>query len=41
LWTIRRKLRPDRAFQDIAPTHLGVPGEKQPKEMSGRDLRVT
>jgi 2,3-bisphosphoglycerate-independent phosphoglycerate mutase len=34
------KLRQGGALQDIAPTILGVLGEKQPKEMSGRDLRV-
>ena len=35
------KLRPDGALQDIAPTLLGVLGEKQPAEMKGRDLRQT
>ena len=34
------KLRRDGALQDIAPTILGVLGEKQPKDMSGRDLRL-
>lgn len=34
------KLRPGGALQDIAPTILGVLGEKQPREMSGRDLRL-
>ncbi|HEY3824781.1 MAG TPA: 2,3-bisphosphoglycerate-independent phosphoglycerate mutase [Bryobacteraceae bacterium] len=34
------KLRQDGALQDIAPTILGVLGEKQPKDMSGRDLRL-
>jgi 2,3-bisphosphoglycerate-independent phosphoglycerate mutase len=34
------KLRPGGALQDIAPTILGVLGEKQPKDMTGRDLRV-
>ena len=34
------KLRPHGALQDIAPTILGVLGEKQPKEMTGRDLRM-
>jgi 2,3-bisphosphoglycerate-independent phosphoglycerate mutase len=34
------KLRQGGALQDIAPTILGVLGEKQPKEMSGRDLRM-
>ncbi len=33
------KLRANGALQDIAPTILGVLGEKQPREMSGRDLR--
>ncbi|HZQ93207.1 MAG TPA: 2,3-bisphosphoglycerate-independent phosphoglycerate mutase [Terriglobales bacterium] len=33
-------LRPDGALQDIAPTILGVLGIPQPKEMTGRDLRV-
>jgi 2,3-bisphosphoglycerate-independent phosphoglycerate mutase len=35
------KLRTNGALQDIAPTILGVLGEQQPKEMTGRDLRVT
>jgi 2,3-bisphosphoglycerate-independent phosphoglycerate mutase len=34
------KLRHGGALQDIAPTILGVLGEKQPREMSGRDLRM-
>jgi 2,3-bisphosphoglycerate-independent phosphoglycerate mutase len=34
------RLRPDGALQDIAPTILAVLGEKQPSEMTGRDLRV-
>ncbi|HYA17300.1 MAG TPA: 2,3-bisphosphoglycerate-independent phosphoglycerate mutase, partial [Bryobacteraceae bacterium] len=33
------KLRPG-ALRDIAPTLLGVLGEKPPKEMTGRDLRI-
>jgi 2,3-bisphosphoglycerate-independent phosphoglycerate mutase len=33
------KLRPNGALQDIAPTLLGVLGEHQPAEMTGRDLR--
>jgi 2,3-bisphosphoglycerate-independent phosphoglycerate mutase len=33
------KLRANGALQDIAPTILSVLGEKQPKEMSGWDLR--
>jgi 2,3-bisphosphoglycerate-independent phosphoglycerate mutase len=35
------KLRPNGALQDIAPTILSVLGEKQPKEMTGCDLRRT
>ncbi len=34
------KLRQGGALQDIAPTILGVLGEKQPKDMTGRDLRL-
>jgi 2,3-bisphosphoglycerate-independent phosphoglycerate mutase len=34
------RLRPGGALQDIAPTILGVLGEKQPKDMTGRDLRI-
>jgi 2,3-bisphosphoglycerate-independent phosphoglycerate mutase len=34
------KLRRNGALQDIAPTILSVLGETQPKEMTGRDLRV-
>ncbi len=34
------KLRPGGALQDIAPTLLAVLGESQPKEMTGKDLRV-
>ncbi len=34
------KLRPDGALQDIAPTILGVLGVEQPKEMTGRDMRL-
>ena len=34
------KLRDNGALQDVAPTILGVLGEKQPREMSGRDLRL-
>jgi 2,3-bisphosphoglycerate-independent phosphoglycerate mutase len=33
-------LRQGGALQDIAPTLLNVLGEKQPKDMTGRDLRV-
>jgi 2,3-bisphosphoglycerate-independent phosphoglycerate mutase len=36
----RVKLRTNGALQDIAPTILGVLGEQQPKEMTGRDLRM-
>ena len=34
------KLRPGGSLQDISPTILSYLGEKQPKEMSGRDLRI-
>ena len=34
-------LRPDGALQDISPTVLGLLGIPQPKEMTGRDLRVS
>jgi bisphosphoglycerate-independent phosphoglycerate mutase (AlkP superfamily) len=34
------RLRRDGALQDIAPTILSVLGEGQPREMSGRDLRL-
>lgn len=34
------KLRQGGALQDIAPTILGVLGETQPKDMTGRDLRI-
>ena len=36
----RRPLRSGGALQDVSPTILGFLGEKQPKEMSGRDLRL-
>jgi 2,3-bisphosphoglycerate-independent phosphoglycerate mutase len=36
----RFTLSPDGALQDIAPTMLGILGLPQPKEMTGRDLRV-
>jgi len=36
----RFALRPDGALQDIAPTMLAILGIPQPKEMTGRDLRV-
>jgi 2,3-bisphosphoglycerate-independent phosphoglycerate mutase len=35
----RAPLRPGGALQDISPTVLAFLGEKQPKEMTGRDLR--
>jgi 2,3-bisphosphoglycerate-independent phosphoglycerate mutase len=34
------KLRPGGALRDIAPTILGVLGEKQPSDMTGVDLRA-
>ena len=36
----RRVLRQGGALQDISPTVLGFLEEKQPKEMTGRDLRL-
>ena len=36
----RTPLRQGGALQDISPTILGFLGEKQPKEMSGHDLRT-
>ncbi len=33
-------LRPDGSLQDISPTVLGMLGIPQPKEMTGKDLRV-
>ncbi|MGA2878937.1 MAG: 2,3-bisphosphoglycerate-independent phosphoglycerate mutase [Bryobacteraceae bacterium] len=36
----RVMLRSSGALQDIAPTVLGFMDEKQPKEMTGRDLRL-
>jgi 2,3-bisphosphoglycerate-independent phosphoglycerate mutase len=36
----RVPLRQGGALQDISPTVLGFLGEKQPEEMSGRDLRI-
>jgi 2,3-bisphosphoglycerate-independent phosphoglycerate mutase len=36
----RGRLRQGGALQDISPTILGFLGEKQPKEMTGRDLRL-
>jgi 2,3-bisphosphoglycerate-independent phosphoglycerate mutase len=35
------KLRTGGSLRDIAPTLLAVLGESQPKEMTGRDLRIT
>jgi 2,3-bisphosphoglycerate-independent phosphoglycerate mutase len=34
------KLRPGGALRDVAPTVLGVLGEKQPADMTGVDLRI-
>ncbi|HTA45789.1 MAG TPA: 2,3-bisphosphoglycerate-independent phosphoglycerate mutase [Bryobacteraceae bacterium] len=34
------RLREGGALQDIAPTILSVLGERQPKDMTGRDLRI-
>ncbi|MBZ5607783.1 MAG: 2,3-bisphosphoglycerate-independent phosphoglycerate mutase [Acidobacteriia bacterium] len=36
----QRPLRTGGALQDISPTILGFLGESQPKEMTGRDLRL-
>jgi 2,3-bisphosphoglycerate-independent phosphoglycerate mutase len=36
----RTPLRANGALQDISPTILGVLGIEQPKEMTGRDLRI-
>ncbi len=36
----RTQLRTGGALQDISPTILGYLGEPQPKEMTGRDLRI-
>jgi len=33
-------LQPNGSLRDIAPTMLGVLGQPQPKDMTGRDLRV-
>ncbi|HUJ20742.1 MAG TPA: 2,3-bisphosphoglycerate-independent phosphoglycerate mutase [Bryobacteraceae bacterium] len=35
-----QKLRTGGALQDISPTILGILGEPQPREMTGRDLRA-
>src|SRR6202034_670035 len=34
------KLRPGGSLQDVAPTLLGTLGEGQPRDMTGRDLRL-
>jgi bisphosphoglycerate-independent phosphoglycerate mutase (AlkP superfamily) len=34
------RLRSSGALQDISPTVLSFLGENQPKEMTGRDLRL-
>jgi 2,3-bisphosphoglycerate-independent phosphoglycerate mutase len=34
------KLRPNGALRDVAPTLLCVLGESQPRDMTGRDLRL-
>ncbi len=34
------RLRPGGSLQDIVPTILGIVGVEQPKEMTGRDLRI-
>ena len=36
----RFTLKPDGALQDISPTMLALLGIEQPKEMTGRDLRI-
>jgi len=36
----RTLLRTGGALQDISPTILGYLGESQPREMSGKDLRI-
>jgi 2,3-bisphosphoglycerate-independent phosphoglycerate mutase len=36
----KQRLRQGGALQDIVPTMLGVMGVPQPKEMTGRDLRM-
>ncbi len=33
-------LRPDGSLQDISPTMLGMLEFPQPKEMTGKDLRI-
>jgi 2,3-bisphosphoglycerate-independent phosphoglycerate mutase len=34
------KLRPNGSLRDVAPTLLGVLGEGQPRDMTGKDLRL-
>jgi 2,3-bisphosphoglycerate-independent phosphoglycerate mutase len=34
------QLQPNGALRDIAPTMLGVLGQRQPSDMTGRDLRI-
>ncbi|MGH9532397.1 MAG: 2,3-bisphosphoglycerate-independent phosphoglycerate mutase, partial [Terriglobales bacterium] len=34
------RLRNDGALQDISPTALGILGIPQPREMTGKDLRL-
>ena len=36
----RARLQPGGSLRDIAPTLLGVLGDPEPREMTGRDLRV-
>jgi 2,3-bisphosphoglycerate-independent phosphoglycerate mutase len=36
----RTRLNPGGSLRDIAPTLLGVLGVKEPREMTGRDLRI-
>ena len=36
----RSRLRPGGALRDIAPTMLSILGQPQPRDMTGRDLRV-
>jgi 2,3-bisphosphoglycerate-independent phosphoglycerate mutase len=35
------RLRPGGSLRDIAPTILGVLGQRQPKDMTGTDLRLS
>jgi bisphosphoglycerate-independent phosphoglycerate mutase (AlkP superfamily) len=34
------QLQPNGALRDIAPTMLSALGQPQPKDMTGRDLRI-